>query len=217
MLPTVDFPSAMELVLPIPREGFINSLFHPSLALPSDFLGYDQVRPTAPFSYANAWGNNFGMFMPFFIGGCVLAKGRLREPASRCCWSAIIPVTYSLNRGLWGGLILALVLVGLKLAVMGHTRILQVRGRGRLVGGVIFVSSPLYDTVRCEARRAIAMPGDRRWRAPWSTRRRPCHHCSATERPGPCREASRPSPVVRLPNVTNALLRHSVPRALYGD
>lgn len=148
LLPSVDFPSLAELVLPIPREGFINTLFHPSLALPSEFLGYEQLRPTAPFSYPNAWGNNVGMFMPFFVVGYVVyAKGWLRAFGIGVLAIAVVPIVFSLNRGLWLGLVMALVLVALKLTVMGHTRVLQWLVIGTVVGGIAFTASPLYDTV----------------------------------------------------------------------
>jgi len=148
----VDFPSLVELVLPIPKQGFFNGLVHPSLALPSDFLGYDQLRPTAPFAYPNAWGNNIGLFMPFFIGGYVLQdKGWRRVASIAILGLSIIPIVYSLNRGMWVGLALGLVLVAIKLAVMGHTRVLQFLVGGVIVGGIIFYSSPLYDTVTLRA------------------------------------------------------------------
>ena len=45
----------------------MNALFHPRVALASEFLGYSQPRVTAPFSYPNTWGNAFGLMIPFFI------------------------------------------------------------------------------------------------------------------------------------------------------
>jgi hypothetical protein len=48
-------------------------------------------------------------------------------------------------------LALGLILVALKLAVMGHTRVLQILVAGVIVGGFVFYSSPLYDTVTLRA------------------------------------------------------------------
>jgi hypothetical protein len=146
--PHVDFPSALELVLPVGKEGFIYSLVHPSIVSASDFLGYEQARPTAPFAYANAWGNNFGLFLPFFIGTWLAKDAGWRRPVGCVLLAlAIIPIAYSLNRGLWGGLIAALLLVSVKMAMMGRVRVLQVTVALLAVGAIIFVSSPLYDTV----------------------------------------------------------------------
>lgn len=144
----VDFPSLLEVVLPIPNAGFIKTLFHPALALPSDFLGYDQVRPMAPFAYPNSWGNNIGLFMPFFVWAFIVAnKGWRRYASIAMLVLAIFPIVYSLNRGLWAGLLFGLVLLGVKLAVMGHMKVLWYMAAGALIGGLVFVSSPLYDTV----------------------------------------------------------------------
>jgi hypothetical protein len=66
--PHFEFRSLMELVLPgAETNSFLNSLVHPSLTTASDFLGYEQPRPKAPFAYANAWGNNIGLLLPFFV------------------------------------------------------------------------------------------------------------------------------------------------------
>lgn len=147
-IPNVDFPSLLELVLPVGKEGFIYSLVHPSIVSASDFLGYEQARPTAPFAYANAWGNNFGLFLPFFIGTWFAKDAGWRRPVGVVLLAlAMIPIAYSLNRGLWGGLFAALLLVSFKLAMMGRTRVLQVIVAVLAVGAIVFVSSPLYDTV----------------------------------------------------------------------
>ena len=67
--PRLEFPSALEIVLPGDLGGapWIQALIHPSLAEESEFLGFTQPRPTAPFAYANSWGNNLALYLPFFI------------------------------------------------------------------------------------------------------------------------------------------------------
>ena len=45
----------------------MNALFHPRVALASEFLGYSQPRVTAPYSYPNTWGNAYGLLVPFFL------------------------------------------------------------------------------------------------------------------------------------------------------
>ena len=56
LAPNADFPSLAELVLPhaVTSSNFIYALIHPSLASNSEFLGYVQPRPTAPFPFSNA-------------------------------------------------------------------------------------------------------------------------------------------------------------------
>lgn len=148
LLPHAGFPSAVELFVHVPRDNFLGSLVHPSLATASDFLGYSQPRPSAPFSYANAWGNNLGLFLPFLIGSWLRRGAGWRRPAGAAVLLlSFVPIAYSLNRGLWAGLIAAIVLVSVRLAFLGRARTLQATVALLIVGGAIFVSSPLYDTV----------------------------------------------------------------------
>lgn len=150
LAPTLEFQSPMEVVLPraLTSSHFIHTLIHPSLSSSSDFLGYVQPRPTAPFPYSNAWGNNVALYLPFFV----LAwfgpdAGWRRKLAPLVLVGAIFPITFSLNRGLWISLAVAAVYAAIRLAANGRARALQLLVAGLLVGGIVFVSSPLYDTL----------------------------------------------------------------------
>ncbi|HEY1116918.1 MAG TPA: hypothetical protein VGE43_04390 [Acidimicrobiales bacterium] len=150
LAPTLEFQSPMEVLLPkrLTSTNFVHTLVHPSLSSSSDFLGYVQPRPTAPFPYSNAWGNNLALYMPFFV----LAwfgrdAGWRRKAAPLVLVVAVFPVIFSLNRGLWISLALAAGYAAVRLAVNGKGRALQVLIAAILVGGIAFVSSPLYDTV----------------------------------------------------------------------
>lgn len=150
LVPTLEFRSPMELVLPhrLVSTNFVRTLVHPSLSSSSDFLGYVQPRPTAPFPYSNAWGNNLALYLPFFI----LAwfgrdAGWRRKVGPLVLVVAVFPITFSLNRGLWISLALAAVYAAVRLAVNGRGRALQALVAAVLVGGIVFASSPLYDTL----------------------------------------------------------------------
>lgn len=143
-----EFPSLLELVLPLPPDGFFYSLIHPSLTTASDFLGYDQARPSAPFAYANAWGNNLGLFMPFFVYTWLRKGAGWHRPVGvLILGAAIIPIAFSLNRGLWAGLGTAALLTAVKLAQTGQFRVVQATAALVVAGAVAFIASPLYDTV----------------------------------------------------------------------
>jgi hypothetical protein len=151
LVPTLEFKSAVELVLPkgLTSSNYVRTLVHPSLSSTSDFLGYVQARPTAPFPYSNAWGNNLAMYLPFFV----LAwfgrdAGWRRALAPFVLVAAVVPITFSLNRGLWGALALAAVYAAVRLALNGRARALQALVAAVVVGGLVFVSSPLYDTIQ---------------------------------------------------------------------
>jgi hypothetical protein len=150
LAPTLEFQSPMELLLPrqLVSTNFVRTLIHPSLSSSSDFLGYVQPRPTAPFPYSNAWGNNLALYLPFFV----LAwfgrdAGWRRKVGPLVLVVAIVPITFSLNRGLWMSLALASAYAAVRLAVNGRGRALQLLVGALLVGGLVFVSSPLYDTI----------------------------------------------------------------------
>jgi hypothetical protein len=148
LIPTVSFPSVLELFVHVGDSGFMFSLIHPSLAAESDFLGYAQARPTAPFAYANAWGNNTGMYLPFFVLTWFGPDAGWRRRAAPFVLAlAVIPLTMSLNRGLWAGLALAVILFAIRLALSG--RVMMLGSILIVVGlaGSLFFVSPLYDTV----------------------------------------------------------------------
>lgn len=150
LAPTLEFQSPMELLLPnrLVSTNFVRTLVHPSLSSTSDFLGYVQARPTAPFPYSNAWGNNLALYLPFFILGWFGRDAGWRKKLGPFVLiAAVFPITFSLNRGLWISLALAAVYAAVRLAVNGRGRALQALVAAVLVGGLVFVSSPLYDTL----------------------------------------------------------------------
>ena len=146
LAPQLDFPSAIELVLPrsITEQEFMNAMFHPRVALQSDFLGYDQPRITAPYSYPNTWGNAFGLLLPFFVATwCTRSGGWRRWVAPAVLLLSLVTAVYSLNRGLWLGLAVALAWVLVRRIVAGDLR--TVLGVAAATGIVVLVltSTPL--------------------------------------------------------------------------
>jgi hypothetical protein len=148
LLPHLELRSLAELVLPIHRQGFIYSLVHPSLVSASEFLGYEQPRPSAPFTYPNAWGNNLGMFLPFFVAAWLGKDAGWRRPFGiGFLVLSAVPIVYSLNRGLWIGITVTLLAVTIKFISMGRTRRLPIIAGLLAVGIAVFIASPLYSTV----------------------------------------------------------------------
>jgi len=148
--PSFGFTSPMELLLPGARgtTGFLNALVHPSLTTQSDFLGYVQARPKAPFTYANAWGNNVGLLLPFFVYGWVTHPQRWRRLAVAPVLAlAAIPIAFSLNRGLWLGLCVLAVGAAVALARTGRYAAVWTLTGGLLVATVVLVASPLWQTI----------------------------------------------------------------------
>jgi glycopeptide antibiotics resistance protein len=147
--PSVQITSLLEVILPgsIGSSGFVNTLISPELSSPSDFLGFVSPRPTAPFAYANAWGNNLSLFLPFFLQSWLgRDAGWRRLVAPPILLAAIVAVAFSLNRGVWLGLCVAAVFVAIRSAMAGHTMALKGFVAVAVLGAVL-VTTPLYSLV----------------------------------------------------------------------
>ena len=150
LAPSFEFTSPMELLLPGARNqtGFLNALVHPSLTTQSEFLGYVQPRPKAPFTYANAWGNNVGLLLPFFVYGWATHPQRWRRYAiAPVLVLAAVPIAFSLNRGLWLGLCVLAVTSAVSLARGGRYTAVYALTLGLMVATVALLASPLWQTV----------------------------------------------------------------------
>jgi hypothetical protein len=143
--PSLTFPSLLESVLPhsISSIGFVNAQIHPTFA-----QIYEVQRPSAPFPYANEWGLNFACFLPFFVGSwCHRNAGWRRLVAPIVLAVAVVPVIYSLNRGLWLTLAVMAWFVAVRSAATGHLRLLGALFVGALAVAVLLTATPLKGTL----------------------------------------------------------------------
>jgi hypothetical protein len=151
LAPTFEFPSLVEILLPdrVTSTDFVQALVHPALATSSDFLGYSQPRPTAPFPYSNAWGNNIALFLPFFLYGWFGRDAGWRKKVGPfILMGAAIPITFSLNRGLWVSIGVAVAYAVVRLFLNGLIKPFVVLTMAVVIGGLAFLSSPLYETIQ---------------------------------------------------------------------
>lgn len=111
--PRFHFTSALEFLLPhrLRSQPFVSAVVHPIAAQVQHVFGDNGVgRPAAPFGYTNSWGNAIGILILWFVAGWVLpARPRTRVLYAGVAASAAVPILLSLNRGLWIGLIVAVV------------------------------------------------------------------------------------------------------------
>jgi O-Antigen ligase len=145
VVPSLTFPSLLETVLPhgVSSIGFIGAQIHPTFA-----QSYDVQRPSAPFPYANEWGLNFACLLPFFVASwCHRDAGWRLIAAPFVLALAVIPVVYSLNRGLWLTLAVMAVFVAVRSAATGHVRLLGALCAGVLAVAVLLSVSPLKSTL----------------------------------------------------------------------
>ncbi|MEV0614932.1 hypothetical protein AB0I81_16520 [Nonomuraea sp. NPDC050404] len=123
-LPGFSFTSPVELLLPewIGGNSFVQNIIHPTAAQTQKVLGFSLARPEAPFEWANAWGSNASVLLVWFvIGWWVYGRTRHRVFVAVVLALAAIPIVYSLNRGLWIGLGLAVLYLIVR--VGGRTRV----------------------------------------------------------------------------------------------
>jgi hypothetical protein len=147
--PHFQFTTPLEAIIPGARgQGFIHEKVHASLTDLSDFLGYTQPRPKAPFTYANAWGNNVGLLLPFFVYAWMTSAKKWRRAATPVVLAiAAVPIALSLNRGLWIGLLILAIYAAVVLARAGHFAALWALVVCLVLAAVIIVASPLWATI----------------------------------------------------------------------
>lgn len=109
-IPNGELPSVARMILPgdLANQPFIQQLTTPSLAQVQPFLGFALPRPSAPFAYSNGWGSAFALLLPFVIASAVTGSGRDRRLARVGLFVSIIPAVMSVNRAMWGSVILIL-------------------------------------------------------------------------------------------------------------
>jgi O-antigen ligase len=127
-------------------------MVHPQVAQIQDVIGTGDPRPNAPFEFTNAWGNNISILLIWFVVGWIV-YGTLR----RRMWGlaalavAVVPVIYSLNRGLWLGLAFAATYVTLRLAIAGRPWLIGVLAGVAAAGVLVLAVTPLGAVVETRA------------------------------------------------------------------
>jgi hypothetical protein len=117
---------------------------HPALSQIQSVLGTARGRPSAPFVYTNEWGNCLALLLPWLVARWWLqGTGRQRLIAAAGLVIVVIPVVYSLDRGLWIGLLVAIAYLGVRLAARGRLAVLGVVLGALAVAAVLIFASPL--------------------------------------------------------------------------
>lgn len=149
LFPRFEFRSPVELLVGGGgANGFISSLVHPTASQVQTFLGYEQGRPSAPFSFTNEWGLHLALTLPFFVVGWFYrASLRRRLFGSGVLALSVVPVVASLNRGLWLALIVCGVALALRAALLGRPLALGGVLLAVALAAVVIVASPLGDLV----------------------------------------------------------------------
>lgn len=160
--PELEFRSLVELLLPggLRSNGFVSSLVHPEAAEIQSVLGRPEPRPKAPFPYTNSWGSALSLSLVLFVAALRGSGRGVRVAAALLMALAVVPVLYSLNRGLWASLAAGAVCLGLLMALRRRPAASGAVAVATAVVIVIGLVSPLGGIV--EERLAHQHSNDRR-------------------------------------------------------
>lgn len=140
------FTPPFERVLPhgLRSQPFVLELVQPVFAEVRTFLGFPIARPAAPFAYSNYWGGNVAVLTPVAIASAITAgRGAWRKLIVVMLIASIVPMVFSLNRGMFLSLGFGIFYIAVRLAMRGRVAALvSLLGVVALVA-VVLVTTPL--------------------------------------------------------------------------
>jgi hypothetical protein len=154
LMPHFAFNSPFEHLLPhsVDANRYVKTLVHPQAAEVQSVLGYTAPRPAAPWGYTNYWGNNLSILLVWFCAYMwTPSSGRRRLVLAGMLVVTLVPIVYSLNRGMWFGLILSVLYIIYRLAARGDMRAALAAVILVPVSIIAFLLTPLHDVVQQRA------------------------------------------------------------------
>jgi len=148
--PHFQFSSPAMALLPhsARTNAFIQASMHPGLSQVQNVFGSStQARPKAPFDYTNTWGECLSITIPWLLVACRDGTRRQRLIGWGTAALALVPLIYSLNRGVWIGVGAAAVYMAVRLAAKGKMAMLGGLAVGVVVIAVLVVASPLQSVI----------------------------------------------------------------------
>jgi hypothetical protein len=125
----------------------LHAQLHPALAQLQSVLGAGG-RPSAPFTYTNEWGNCLVLLLPWLIARWWFqGTHRQRMIARAAVVIAVVPIVFSLDRGLWLAIIVAISYLGLRLAAQGRLAVLGGLIAALALAAVVIAVTPLQGMI----------------------------------------------------------------------
>ena len=148
---TFQFTSPLAAIVPNRLQAdnlLLQQQLHPAFAQVQSVLGSAQGRPDAPFVYTNEWGNCLALLVPWLMAQWwFLGTRRQRLIAGVGAVVAVVPVVYSLNRGLWLGIGVGFCYLAVRLAARGRLGVLAVLVAALALTAVVIEVSPLHNII----------------------------------------------------------------------
>jgi hypothetical protein len=117
------FTPPIEYLLPhgLRGQALVQELIQPVFAEVTGFLGSPIPRPAAPFPYTNDWGGIIAVLTPVAFAAIAASRpGRRRKVLVAVLIASLVPMVFSLNRGMFLSLAVGIVYVTVRLAMRGH-------------------------------------------------------------------------------------------------
>lgn len=147
--PEFSITTLAQHVLPhgLRSNGFVSTLVSAEAADVQKVLGSSEPRPKAPFAFTNTWGSVMSLGLVYFVATVTTARSKWRLVAPVVLVVALVPIVWSLNRGLWiavGGCC-----VGLLVLAASRRNTPAVAGLVLMVvvAGVTLTTTPLATTI----------------------------------------------------------------------
>jgi hypothetical protein len=107
------------------NQPFVQELVQPVFAEVEGFLGYPVPRPAAPFTYTNEWGGNIAALTPVaFAAVAAAGPGLRRKVIIAVLVASVVPMIFSLNRGMFLSLGGGILYVTVRLALRSRVGVL---------------------------------------------------------------------------------------------
>jgi hypothetical protein len=148
--PSFEFTSPMAYVLPhaLQDNSLVQAALYPGFSQVTDVLGVIEGRPKAPFEYTNTWGDCLTILLPWLlVAWWSYGSKRQRRLVLVTAGAALIPLVYSLNRGVWVGAGLIAVYLAMRLAARGKIAMLGLLCAALAVVAVAVVATPLQGLI----------------------------------------------------------------------
>jgi len=143
-LPGFGFNTPFSALLPSTLDSLLGGTGgRVTLSQLQPVLGVYSPRPAAPFAYTNAWGNTLSLLLVWLLVAGWAGGRRSRAATAVVLAVSIVPIVYSLNRGMWIGLGLSVAYVAVRLAARGRLLAIGALALALGLGTTAFLASPL--------------------------------------------------------------------------
>lgn len=146
--PHFGFTSPLAHLLPASLQSALATSLNPGTSQVMGFLGFAEGRVKAPFTYTNQWGNCIAILLPWLIVAWYCYGKRWQKRATVFILAiTVIPLVFSLDRGLWVGLLVSLLYLAVRFALQGKLAMLGIFCGILALAAIVIVASPLGSLV----------------------------------------------------------------------